>query len=61
MKTALDIITDYHGCTVRTWGKSPVFTCQVILADGDAVTAYGTTLESAEDTAWCGVAITLRD
>lgn len=61
MKTGTNIHRDFPGSKTVTHGKGNVFTCAVTLSGGDTVTGYGTTLESAEDTAWHGVKITLRD
>lgn len=61
MKTALDIRQDFGITKTVTSGKEDLYTCVATLADGEKVTGYGTTLENAEDTAWHGVMITLKD
>lgn len=60
MKTALDIIASNPGAKTVTRGSGNVYTCQVTLKDGQKVTGYGSSLASAEDTAFHGVIITLR-
>jgi hypothetical protein len=54
---------DFNAFSTITGGikGGNVFTCIVKLPDGETVRGIGSTLESAEDTAWYGVAITLRD
>lgn len=61
MKTALDIRHDYPGTQTRTFGRARFYTCEVIMPDGEILKGLGTTLESAEDTAWYAVKITLRE
>lgn len=61
MKTAQDIRKDFGITKTETRGKENVFTCVATLTDGEEVKGYGTTLANAEDTAWYGVRITLRD
>lgn len=61
MKTAIDICRDYPGASFATGGRDNFFTCVVTLTDGTVVKGISATLEGAEDTAWHGVAITLRD
>ena len=61
MKTALDIITDNPGSKTITRGSGNVYSCKVSLASGEEITGWGSTLQNAEDTAWHGVKITLRD
>ncbi len=60
MKTGKEITADFKA-KVYTYGKAPVYTCEVVLPDGETIKGYGSTLESAEDTAWHGALITLRD
>lgn len=63
MKTALDIRRDFKALSTITGGirGGNVFTCAVLLPDGETVKGLGTTLEKAEDTAWYAVKITLRE
>lgn len=52
MKNAFHIKRDFPGTSTRTFGMRNCYTCEVKLADGSEVKGMGTTLESAEDTAW---------
>lgn len=61
MKTALDISRDYPGTSPVTRGQGNVYTCHVSLPGGDYVIGMGTTLASAEDTAWHAVKFTLQN
>lgn len=63
LKTAFDIRREFKAVSTLTGGVKggSVFTCTVTLPDGETVKGIGSTLEKAEDTAWHGVAITLRD
>lgn len=61
MKTAVDIQSAYPGTKTRTWGKYPVFACEVEFPDGITIKGYGQTLESSEDTAFYGAVITMRE
>ncbi len=66
MKTGEDIRRDFPGASVVTDGKPGLYTCRVTFPRPsgvglEQVTGYGSTLASAEDTAWHGVAITLRE
>ena len=63
MKTSLDIRRDFKATSTRTGGikGGSVFTCEVVLPDGESVKGIGSTLEKAEDTAWHAIKITLRD
>ena len=63
MKTAFDIRRDFKATSTITGGVKGgnVFTCAVTLPDGEMVKGLGSTLENAEDTAWHGVKITLRE
>jgi len=60
MKTAKEIVSDFRA-KVYSYGQAPVFTCEVVLPCGETIKGYGPSLESAEDTAWHGALITLRD
>lgn len=60
LKTAVDIYQDFPGCKTVSSGIEPAITCTVTLPGGDTIHGIGSTLESAEDTAWHGARITLN-
>lgn len=61
MKNAFNIKRDFPGTATRTYGHPGYYICEVEMPDGETVRGIGSTLENAEDTAWHGVKITLRD
>jgi hypothetical protein len=61
MKNGFHIKRDFPGVQTRTFGRDKFYTCEAIFPDGETVTGIGSTLESAEDTAWHAVKITLRE
>ena len=61
MKTSIDIRRDFPGTKTETRGKAGLYTCKATRDDIGEIVGYGCTLAGAEDTAWYGVKITLRD
>ena len=61
MKNAYHIKRDFPGTQTRTFGRGGFYTCEVELPEGGEVKGIGSTLESAEDTAWYAVKITRRE
>ncbi len=60
MKTAFDIRTAFEGAQTVTSGGPTVWKSKVTLSNGETLTGWGSSLESAEDTAFYGSVITLR-